>query len=318
MKNSITDIAGIKVGHFTDGKSYTGCTVILCENGAVCGVDIRGGSPGTRETALLQPTCKVSKVNAVLLTGGSAIGLAAADGVMRYLIEKGVGYDAGVAKIPIVPSAVIFDLHLGDHNVAPGAEDGYNACLDASSENNEEGNVGAGTGATVGKVSGMQGAMRGGVGTTSIKFENGLIVGVLMVVNAFGDIRDNRNNSIIAGARSKDDTFIDTVKYLMAGNTANPHYMDNTTIGVVATNAVLDKTQATCVARMAQTGLSQVVVPSQTMFDGDMIFALSTGEIKADLNFVGIVAAELVKEAIINAVKNAKSVGHVLSYSDIK
>lgn len=317
MKNSITDIAGIRVGHFTNDAALTGCTVIICENGAVGGVDISGGAPGTRETALLYPTRLVKRVNAILLTGGSAFGLSAADGVMRYLAEKGCGYDTGLKKIPIVPSAVIFDLHIGDKGVAPSAEDGYRACLNASIEDVIEGSVGAGTGATVGKLLGLRGTMRGGLGTASIKFENGLIVGVLVVVNAFGDVRDFRTNQIIAGARSKDGNFIDTVKYLMDGNSMYPYFNDNSTIGVVVTNTDLDKTQTTRVAQMAQIGVAQVITPSQTLFDGDIIFALSTGEIESDPNFVGIIASELVKHAVINAIKKAKSVDNILSYSDL-
>lgn len=314
-KRVVMELEGLRVGHFTNGVAYTGCTVVLCENGVVCGVDIRGGAPGTRETQLLQPTCRVDKVNAILLTGGSAVGLAAADGVMRYLIELGHGYDAGARRIPIVPAAVIFDYYLGSSDVAPSAEDGYRACLNATAEGVENGSIGAGTGATVGKVCGLQGAMRGGLGTSSIKFKNGLVVWALMVVNAFGDVRDVESNKIIAGARAKDNSFVNAVKYLMDGNSIYPHCPDNTTIGVVATNAVLDKAQATCVARMAQTGLAQVVAPCHTMFDGDTIFALSTCEVEADLNFVGVVASEVVKEAIVSAVKSAKSAGDVLGYS---
>ncbi len=319
MANPFIDIAGIRIGHFTDNQALTGCTVIICEHGAVCGVDVRGGAPGTREISALNPLGLVKKVNAILLTGGSAFGLASADGVMRFLAEKGHGFDTKIKKVPIVPGAVIFDFHLGDPNASPGSDDGYQACVNAyNGDDNHTGNIGVGTGATIGKVCGAQNAMRGGLGAASIKFNNGLVIGALIAVNSFGDVHDCENNNIIAGARSNDGRFVDTIKYLMAGNTIHPFNCENTTIGVVGTNADFDKAGMTKIAQIAQTGLTQVVSPAHTMFDGDTIFAFSNGHVKADLNFAGIIAAEMVKKAIINAVKSAKSYGNTLSWSDMR
>jgi len=316
---SITNIPGIRIGHFTNDKCATGCTVVLCENGgATCGVDIRGGAPGTRETALLAPTCLVDKVNAILLTGGSALGLAAADGVMRYCQEQGYGFSMARKKIPIVPAAVIYDFNLGEDG-APSAQDGYEACLQAACATEvAEGNVGAGTGALVGKVCGTQQAMRGGLGTAAMQFQTGLKVGVLVVVNTFGDVRSDEDKRIIAGARTKDgNRFLDTIKYLLEG-TATTTQSSNTLIGVVAINAHLGKTELTKVAQMAHVGVSQVITPAHTLYDGDTLFALATGEseVEADVNLVGIAAAELVKKAIQRAI--LKSVGRegIPAYSD--
>jgi L-aminopeptidase/D-esterase-like protein len=297
----LTNIPGIRVGHFTNTECSTGCTVVICDNGATCGVDIRGGAPGTRETALLAPYNLVDKVNAILLTGGSAFGLAAADGVMRYCEEKGYGFGMSTKKIPIVPAAVIYDFY-SDNNYAPTAQDGYVACLCASNTTVAQGNVGAGTGALVGKVCGKEKAMRGGLGTASIQFASGLIVEVLVVVNAFGDVRDYADNRIVAGAQTADGDFIDTVKYIMAGNPINLNCQSNTMLGITATNANFSKTALTKVAQMAHVGVTQVVTPAHTMYDGDTFFALATGEIEADINIVGVVAAELVKKAIKCAV----------------
>lgn len=316
MKNYITDVPGINVGHFTDDKNHTGCTVILCDTPTVCGVDIRGGSPGTRETALLDPTCTVTGVNAILLTGGSALGLSASDGVMRYLREQNIGYDTGVNKIPIVPSAVIFDFHLGDGKTAPNPDYGYKACLSASSDDTEQGNVGAGTGAVIGKVRGAKKAMRGGLGSASIKFPDGLVVGALAVVNAFGDVVDNKTGKIIAGARSDDNNFLNTSEYILNGHRIDCGIKTNTVLAVIATNGDFNKSETTRIAQMAQTGLSNVIVPSQTMYDGDIVFALSTSKITADTNCTGIIASEILKKAVINAVKNADTTDYIPSYSD--
>lgn len=317
MNASITDIPGIRVGHFTHHQYATGCTVVICENGATCGVDIRGGAPGTRETALLAPTCLVEKVNAVVLTGGSAFGLAAVDGVMKYCEEKGYGFGIKPKTIPIVPAAVIYDFHLGTQHYAPNAQDGYQACLEAGTAKVAEGNVGAGTGALVGKVCGIQQAMRGGLGTAAMQFPNGLLVAVLVVVNTFGDVRNYEDNQIIAGARTTDGHFVDTVQYMMAGNLITTNSASNTLIGVVATNANLDKTKLTKVAQMAHVGVSQVVTPAHTMSDGDTFFALATGKMEAEVNFVGIVAAELVKKAIFRAIVTAVGREGIPAYSEI-
>ncbi len=303
MNTSITNIPGIRVGHFTNREGATGCTVVICENGATCGVDIRGGAPGTRETALLAPHCLVDKVNAILLTGGSAFGLAAADGVMRYCEEKGYGFGMSTRKIPIVPAAVIYDFYFDAQDCAPNAVDGYEACLQASIAEVAEGNVGAGTGALVGKVCGIQQAMRGGLGTAGTRFSSGLMIGVIVVVNTFGDVRNYEDNQIIAGARTMDGNFLDTVKYFMDENPAATSCQSNTLIGIVATNANLNKAELTKVAQMAQDGVSQIITPAHTMYDGDTFFALATGgEIKAEVNLVGIAAAELVKKAIHRAI----------------
>ncbi|MCP4700544.1 MAG: P1 family peptidase [Gammaproteobacteria bacterium] len=317
-KLSVTDIAGIRIGHSTNHEQATGCTVVLCENGAACGVDIRGGAPGTRETDLLAPTCFVDKVNAILLTGGSALGLAAADGVMRYCEENGYGFTMGAKKIPIVPAAVIYDFHVGEGAYAPTAHDGYEACLQASNLPPAEGNVGAGTGALVGKACGASQAMRGGTGTTAARFSGNLIVGVLVVVNTFGDVKSYESNKIIAGARSTSGGFVDAVKFLLAGNRPPKDCNVNTIIGIVATNANFSKTEAGRVAQMANTGVAQVISPAHTMYDGDTLFALATGEIEADVNFVGIAAAELIKEAIQAAIMKSTGIGEIPAYADIK
>jgi L-aminopeptidase/D-esterase-like protein len=303
MENSIINIpTSIRIGHFTHQEYATGCTVIICDNGATCGVDIRGGAPGTRETALLAPHCLVDKVNAILLTGGSAFGLAAADGVMKYCQELGYGFGMAKKKIPIVPAAVIYDFNVGSEDYAPTAKDGYQACLQATSASIAEGKVGAGTGALVGKICGIEQAMRGGLGTASLTFSRGLIVSVIVVVNTLGDIRHYEDNRIIAGARTKNGDFVDAIKYILDENLTTINSPSNTLIGAVITNAKLDKAALTKVASMAQIGLAQVITPAHTLYDGDTFFALGTGEIEADVNLVGIAATELVKKAIVKAV----------------
>lgn len=303
MNNTITAVPGIRVGHAQIDEALTGCTVILCEDGAVGGVDQRGGAPGTRETDLLRPLHHVEKVHGVLLTGGSAFGLDAAGGVMRYLEERGVGFDVGVARVPIVPAAVIFDLAIGRADVRPDATLAYQACLNATTDPVAEGSVGAGTGATVGKILGMQNATKSGVGSACVEIGEGLFVGAIAVVNALGDVIDPRNGEIIAGARSEDG-FADTLKVMQKFQVLSLASADNTVIGVVATNAKLSKEEANKVAQMAQDGLARAVRPAHTMYDGDTIFALSTGELKADVNLIGAFAAEVFAEAIVRAVRN--------------
>lgn len=307
--NTITDVPGIKVGHATDMVAMTGCTVVLCEDGATAGVDVRGSAPGTRETDAIRPTTIVEKVNAVLLTGGSAFGLDAAGGVMQFLEEKGYGYPARSVKVPIVPAAVIFDLSIGDSKVRPDKKMGYIACLNADIGQVQEGNVGAGTGATVGKILGMNMCMKSGLGTASIRItaRGDVIVGAIVVVNALGDVVDPRAGNIIAGARDPETgKFIDTVKRMTSPGPKLKPGITNTTIGVVATNARLDKIGATKVAQMAHDGLARAIRPVHTTFDGDTLFALSTGDIAADLNVIGTAAAEVIAEAIARAVKTAK------------
>jgi L-aminopeptidase/D-esterase-like protein len=321
MTNTITDIQGIEVGHETNLEALTGCTVILCRKGATAGVDVRGGAPGTRETDLLNPVNLVEKVHAIVLAGGSAFGLDAASGVMRYLDEQGLGFDTGAAKVPIVPAAILFDLSLGSANVRPDAEMGYRAAAAASSAPCPEGNVGAGTGASVGKIFGMKSAMKSGLGSACIDAGGGVLVGALVAVNAFGDVLDPEDGAILAGARSTSlgplhlgakGYFADTLETMrtFAGRTVLGFATkSNTVIGTVATNAKLDKAQATKVAQMAHDGLARVIRPAHTMLDGDTIFSLSTGNKNADPTTVGAYAAEAMAQAIICAVKSAESAG---------
>lgn len=314
MNNTITDLSGIRVGHAQNWDALTGCTVILCEAGAVGGVDQRGGAPGTRETDLLRPMHMVEKVHAILLTGGSAFGLDAATGVMKYLEERGVGFDVGVARVPIVPAAVLFDLGVGRADVRPDAAMGYEACRNASTEPPAQGNVGAGTGATVGKLLGMGQAMKCGLGTASIAVGEGLIVGALVAVNAVGDVLDPATGHILAGTRTPgaspaQSPFANSLSVLqmLAAHPAFSPVQENTVVGVVATNARLTKEQTNKVAQMAHDGLARAIRPAHMMYDGDTIFALATGEIPADVNTVGSFAAEAFAQAIVNAARMAES-----------
>ncbi len=297
-EGAITDIPGLSVGHAQNMEALTGCTVILCEAGAVGGVDQRGGAPGTRETDLLRPMHRVERVHGILLTGGSAFGLEAAAGVMRYLEERGVGFDVGVARVPIVPAAVIFDLAIGRANVRPDAAMAYQACLNAAVDPAVEGSVGAGTGATVGKILGMAHATKAGVGSACVEIADGLFIGALAVVNALGDVIDPHTGAVIAGARAEAG-FADTLQVMRNFPVLAPTPASNTVIGVVATNAKLNKEEANKVAQMAHDGLARAVRPAHTMYDGDTIFALSTGELKADVNLIGAFAAEVFAEAIV-------------------
>lgn len=318
LNNSITDIPGFQVGQETDGTALTGCTVILCPAGAVGGVDQRGGAPGTRETDLLRPLHLVNEVHGIVLAGGSAYGLDAASGVMQYLEEKGVGYNTGVARVPIVPAAILYDLGVGDPKTRPDANMGYRACQSASSTRPAEGNVGAGTGCTVGKILGPGQAMKSGIGTASLEIGGGILVATLIAVNAFGDVIDPHTAQIIAGARSKregliklgsPDYFADTqevMKTFIGRMVLGIASRGNTVIGVVATNARLDKDGANKVAQMAHNGLARTIRPAHTMLDGDTIFSLAAGKKKADLSVVGAFAAEVVAQAVVNAVRAAK------------
>ncbi len=317
----LTDVPGIRVGHATDPVGLTGCTVVLCEEGAVGGVDQRGGAPGTRETDLLRPMHLVEKVHAVLLTGGSAFGLAATDGVVRYLEARGVGFDTGVAKVPIVPAAVIFDLNLGDPTARPDAAMGYAACQAASDGPVPEGNVGAGTGASAGKVLGISRAMKTGVGSAAIHLGDGLVVAALMVVNPFGNVVDPQTGQILAGVRPPDmerpaDALL-ILQFLHEQGLLRPFSATNTVIGVVATNARLSKEAVNKVAQMAQDGVARAVRPAHTMFDGDTLFALATGEKPADVNVVGAFAAEAVAQAIMRAARSAEEAGGLPAYRNL-
>lgn len=320
LNHTITDVSGIEIGHAQDDKALTGCTVILCRKGAVAGVDVRGSAPGTRETDLLNPINLVEKVHAVVLAGGSAFGLDAASGVMKYLDEQKIGFDSGAGKVPIVPAAILFDLNLGSGNVRPDAEMGYHAAASASSAAPAEGNIGAGTGATVGKIFGLNTAMKAGLGTASIQV-GGLVIGAIVAVNAFGDVIDPQNGQIVAGARStkvgplkvgSEEYFGNTLEIMktFVGRTVLSFATKaNTVIGAVATNAKLTKAEATKVAQMAQDGLARTVRPAHTMLDGDTIFALATGEKKSDPSTVGSFAAEVMSQAILRAVRSAAPAG---------
>jgi L-aminopeptidase/D-esterase-like protein len=317
---AITDIPGIRVGHAQDDQALTGCTVVLCEAGAVAGVDQRGGAPGSRETDLLRPMHLVQQVHAVLLAGGSAFGLEAAAGVMRYLEEQQVGFDVRVARVPIVPAAILFDLDVGQAGVRPDADMGYRACLNAGNQPPAEGNAGAGTGATVGKILGIGQAMKGGLGTASIAVGAGIVVGAIIAVNAFGDVVDPATRQIVAGARCANvgplhigapGYFADTLhvmRGLVGRTTLAIAQRGHTVIGVIATNARLNKEETNKVAQMAHDGLARTIRPAHTMLDGDTLFALSTGRRRADVNIVGAFAAEAVARAILRAVRAARPV----------
>lgn len=317
MQASITDIKGIRVGCAQDLEALTGCTVILAGEGAVCGVDVRGSAPGTRETDLLSPINMVEKVHAILLTGGSAYGLEAAGGVMQYLEERSTGHPTGKTVVPIVPAAVLFDLNVGDHRVRPDREMGYRACQSAG-RNVPEGNVGAGTGATVGKARGFRFCTKSGQGTYAVRLDNGLIVGALVAVNAFGDIQDPFTQEIIAGVRNEDGKgFAGTVNIWKEKlGLPNTVLGTNTTIAVVVSNAELDKSRATKVAQMAHNGMARVISPCHTMCDGDTIFALATGEVAADVNLVGILAQEVLAQAILRAVYAAETIQGLRCWRD--
>jgi len=311
--NGITDVPGIQVGHATDERALTGCTVVLCEKGATVGVAVRGGGPGTRETDLCRPAHPlVQQAHAVLLSGGSAFGLAAADGVMRYLEERGIGFDTGVARVPIVPAAVLWDLAVGDPAVRPDAATGYAACQAAIQGAIVEGNVGAGTGATVGHLLGMQRCMKGGLGTASADLGGGLVVGAIVAVNCLGDVVDPLTGQIVAGTRKPVGRGLaDSLKTMRGFVGKMALGLTHTVIGVVATNAALDVAQVNFVAGMAHDGIARAVRPAHTLLDGDTLFALATGEVKADTSLVGAYAAEVVAESIVRAVRAARSVAGV-------
>ncbi len=313
---NILDLPGLKVGHAQDTEALTGCTVVLCPEGAVAGVDVRGSAPGTRETDLLDPVNLVDRVHAVLLAGGSAFGLDAASGVMRWLEEHGHGFDTGVARVPIVPAAVLFDLALGRADRRPDAAMGYQACAGAVGGPGPlaQGNVGAGTGASVGKLLGPGQATKSGLGSASLKAGKGLIVGAIVAVNAFGDVRDPETGRILAGTRKPlVGGFVDTARTMTGevGQRVLGFGGRNTTIGLVATNAELTKAQAKKIAQMAHDGWAMTITPVHTMFDGDTIFALSYGErkVKADVSVVGTLAARAMALAVRQAVLAAEPAG---------
>ena len=305
----ITEVAGVEVGHTTDREHGSGCTVVLCRDGAVGGVDVRGSAPGTRETDLLRPTNHVSEVHAVVLSGGSAFGLDSASGVVRYLAERDIGYRAGPVTVPIVPAAILFDIGIARHRVHPQADDGYAACLNASNGEVEEGSVGAGTGATVAKTLGLDRAIKGGIGTASIDLGDGITVGAIMAVNAVGGVYDPDTGDLVAGPQNDLGGMDDPMEALLSGNdaAAPPPFGSNTTIGVVATNATLTKEEANKLASIGHDGLALAVRPAHTMRDGDTIFAVATGAEsgEADMLRLGAAAAVCVGRAIVRGVRCA-------------
>lgn len=309
----LTDIPGIKVGHISDYEAITGCTAILCEQGAVGGVDIRGSASGTEETPTLDPGHITPQIHAVLLAGGSAFGLEAASGVRRYLEHRGVGFPTGSANVPIVAAAILYDLGIGKPSVRPTLAMGEAAAAAASTDAVAEGCVGAGTGATVGKILGMRNAMKSGVGSATVALPGGQMVSALVAVNAVGDVRDPATRKIVAGARKTPESreFLDTVEYLKRSG-ALPGFsptVKNTTLAVVATNARLNKTQARKLAELAGLGMARTIYPVNTMADGDTVFALSVGDLQGDVNVLGVAAAEVVAESILRAVKAARTMG---------
>jgi L-aminopeptidase/D-esterase-like protein len=313
MRNALTDVSGIAVGHWTDLEAGTGCTVILTPQGVTASLDVRGSSPGTRETDLLQPQSNVDRVHAIVLSGGSAFGLAAADGVMRWLDERGYGWQTPAARVPIVPGAILFDLAVGDAGVRPTAENAYAACEAANLQDDQRGNIGVGAGCTVGKLLGLARASRGGLGQASVHLPGGVVVSALIAVNALGDVVDPWSGTIIAGARTDDgDQLADALTVIQSQADRfmfrQPPSEGNTTIGVIATNARLNKIQCQKLAQMGHDGLGRTTRPAHTMYDGDCLFVLATGENDQaiDLSLLGAVASDVVAQAILDAVRAAQ------------
>jgi len=317
MYGAITDVLGLKVGHYTDKEAATGCTVILCETGAVAGVDVSGSSPGTRETDVLRAGNLVDMVQGIVLSGGSAFGLEAATGVMRYLEERGFGYETSAGRVPIVPAAIIFDLNIGDSRIRPGASEGHQACLTATDIEVAEGCVGAGTGATVGKSLGMERAVKSGLGTASQRIVGDIVVAALMVVNAVGDVIEPGTGKILAGPRKSDEGGFLSTSQLWKGEFKEAIPPFNTVIGVVATDAKLSKVEATKLAHLAQVGIARTIDPCHTMYDGDAMFTLSSGNKEADCNVLGATAAEVVAEAIVRAIRKAENLAGVPAARDV-
>ena len=311
QNDSITAVPGLEAGHFTDERRPTGCTVILARGGAVGGVDVRGAAPGTRETDLLSPTNLVDRVHAVVLAGGSAFGLDAASGVMRWLEERGIGLDVGAARVPIVPAAVLFDLWVGDAAIRPDAHAGYEACQAASDRPPADGNVGAGAGASVGKIFGIERAMKGGIGSASVTVD-GVTVGAIVACNSLGDVIDPGTGRVVAGARTKDGkALLDSRRAILQGEAPRPLIKGaNTTIGLVATDAPITKAQAARLATVAHDGLARAINPVHTMSDGDTMFALGTGRAKSSpgMMVLGTLAAEVTARAVVRAIRAAQGV----------
>ncbi len=306
---SITDVVGVEVGHFTDARRPTGCTVVIARDGAVAGVDVRGGAPGTRETELLHPSNLVDRVHAIVLAGGSAWGLDAASGVMQWLEENNIGLKVGFGLVPIVPAAVLFDLPVGDAKIRPDARAGYQACAAAGRHAAAEGNVGAGAGALVGKIFGLERAMRGGIGTASVTV-GGVTVGAIIACNAVGDVCDPTSGQVLAGARTADGaSLLNSRDAILAGVTPqSPLAGTNTTIGVIATDAILTKAQAHRLAQVAHDGLARTINPVHTLLDGDTLFAMGTGKAgkAASMLMLSTLAAEVTAQAVVRSVLAAR------------
>lgn len=320
---TLTAVPGVKVGHFTLSERPTGCTVVMVEAGAIAAVDVRGAAPATAETDLLRPVNLVQQVHAIVLSGGSAFGLDSRSGVMRYLDEKNIGFKAfGNINVPIVPAASLIDLNVGGSStIRPTADCGYRAAQAASTQPVAEGNVGAGAGATVGKLGGREHAMKGGLGSAAIRMPDGLIVAALVAVNAAGDVIDPANGAVVAGTRTADGRGLaDARKLLLAGSLRSANLGENTTLGIIATNAVLTKTQATRVSEMAHDGFARAIFPSHTMGDGDAIFTLATGDKggDADVTRVGTLAATVMADAILRAVRQAASIPDYPAARDLR
>ncbi len=318
-KIKINEIEDLKIGHADNKKGITGCSVFLFEKGAVAGVDIRGGAPGTRETALLKPDKLVDKIHAIMLAGGSAFGLDAASGAVKYLEENGIGFKTGAARVPIVSSSILYDLEIGSSEIRPDIDMGYQACLNASKDAFSNGNIGAGMGATIGKIAGPDQMMKGGLGTAAYKMGD-LKIGAAVAVNSLGDIINPHTGEIIAGVLNKNkNSFLDTEELFYENYKKNNNiFGTNTSLGVVITNAKLSKVEANKIATKAHNGYALTMSPAHTDFDGDTIFVASTSKINADINTLNLLAVKVVKEAVLNAIKSADTIDGVISMNDLK
>lgn len=315
---AINEIENIRIGNAQNYDGGTGCTVIICENGAPTGLDVRGGGPASRESELLKPVASADKIYAVLLSGGSAFGLDAAGGVMKYLEERDIGYDVGVTKVPLVCQSCIFDLTVASKDVRPDGKMAYEACID--SENNQivQGNIGAGTGASVGKILGMDYAMKSGLGCYAVQ-SGELKIGAIVSVNALGDIFDYDTNEKIAGLLSEDKNgFRSSEEQLIKSSTGDENlFTANTTIGVIITNGKFNKTQMNKIASMGHNGYARTINPLHTTADGDSIYAMSVGEVEANIDAVGTLAAKVMGKAVNNAIKNTKSMYNLKAYNEL-
>lgn len=315
----ITDIEGISVGHSSDFVAGTGCTVVLFDRPVFGAVELNGGGTSTRQIDSLLPHGTYGRINSILLTGGSTFGLSATDGVLKFLEERSIGLQSGGGMvIPSVPSAVIYDLGIGNGNIRPDKEMGYQACVNAAGESIEEGCIGVGTGATIGKINGVDNSTKGGIASSSFIFPNGVMVAVLVVVNAFGDIYSLDKNEIIAGARNKEGNgFLNTTEYIKKGNIKPYEPYSSTTLCIVATNAALNKHELIRISKIAHTGISRVISPVNTISDGDIVFAVSIGDQEGEANSIGVAASDLISNTIVDAALKAKSLFGIPSSSDL-